>query len=54
MSPTAALLFYNRAAVESNRGSGQARTACAVKGAHEQKVSGNYIPVAPTIKFKPT
>ena len=37
MSPTAALLFYNRAAVESNRGSEQAHKVRAVKGAHERR-----------------
>lgn len=37
MSPTATLLFYNRAAVESNRGSEQAHKVRAVKGARERR-----------------
>jgi len=40
MSPTAALLFYNRAAVESNRGSEQAHKVRAVKGAREHINAG--------------
>ena len=37
MSPRAALLFYHRVAVESNRGSEQARNACAVKAANDSE-----------------
>ena len=53
MSPTAALLFYNRAAVESNRGSEQAHKVRAMKGAHEQS-EWELHSCRPDIKIKST